>query len=194
MPKFNDNRVAVREGLRHRRRAIKAIYAEKAAHMLKGYLYQTAEFQRAKKLAGYLPVGSEMSPLPCMRLALSENKRVFVPVLTNTKELLFAPWTPTATTQRNAVGIEEPCVPEHSFTEGIDLDLILTPLLGFDQCGNRLGTGGGYYDRTFSGKVRFMQPLLCGVAYACQEIDHLPAQPWDIPLDLIITENGVHYF
>ncbi len=64
-------------------------------------------------------------------------------------------------------------------------DVIIAPLVGFDRAMNRLGQGGGYYDRAFA---RFPDALRVGIAWSAQEIDAVPADPWDLPLDIIMTE------
>ena len=74
----------------------------------------------------------------------------------------------------------------------VDPDVILMPLLGFDRHGTRLGYGGGYYDRTLARLAR--RPRIIGFAFARQEIDHIPRQPHDVPLDTVVTELGVRHF
>jgi len=71
-------------------------------------------------------------------------------------------------------------------------DLVLMPLLGFDNQGTRLGYGGGYYDRTLT--VLPKKPLLVGLAFAAQELAHIPREDHDVPLDMVITENGIRFF
>jgi 5-formyltetrahydrofolate cyclo-ligase len=71
-------------------------------------------------------------------------------------------------------------------------DLVLMPLLGFDSAGTRLGYGGGYYDRTLA--ILPKKPMLVGLAFAAQELDQIPRALHDVPLDAIITENGVRFF
>ena len=71
------------------------------------------------------------------------------------------------------------------------LDLVLVPLVGFDPQGNRLGMGGGFYDRTFAYRGRrkhTSRPCLIGLAHECQRVEHLPCAGWDIPLDGVITD------
>ncbi|HID00312.1 MAG TPA: 5-formyltetrahydrofolate cyclo-ligase [Piscirickettsiaceae bacterium] len=73
--------------------------------------------------------------------------------------------------------------------------LVITPLVAFDANGSRLGMGGGFYDRTFACKRNGRhKPLLIGWAHACQEVAHLPRQPWDVPLDGVITEAGARAY
>ena len=71
-------------------------------------------------------------------------------------------------------------------------DVILMPLLGFDSAGTRLGYGGGYYDRTLAALSK--RPRLIGFAFALQEVDHIPRQAHDVPLDMIVTDAGVRQF
>jgi len=77
------------------------------------------------------------------------------------------------------------------------LDLILTPLLAFDQQGNRMGMGAGYYDRSFAFRryrQQWQQPRLVGTAWSFQEQQQLNAQPWDVPLDALVCEHGWRSF
>ena len=74
------------------------------------------------------------------------------------------------------------------------LDLVLAPLVAFDDQGHRLGMGGGFYDRHFGGLPERLRPLLVGVAHEIQRADALPTQPWDMPLDGILTEAGWRTF
>lgn len=74
------------------------------------------------------------------------------------------------------------------------LSVVLLPLVGFDSDGNRLGMGGGFYDRTFGYAIHSSarRPRLIGVAYECQRsADGLPRRPWDVPLDGVVTEAGL---
>jgi 5-formyltetrahydrofolate cyclo-ligase len=74
----------------------------------------------------------------------------------------------------------------------VEPDVILMPLLGFDARGTRLGYGGGYYDRTLEKLSK--RPRLVGVAFAVQELDHIPREAHDVPLDVIVTEQGARTF
>lgn len=72
------------------------------------------------------------------------------------------------------------------------LDTLIVPLVGFDQEANRMGMGGGFYDRTLSFmRYRRPAPALIGVAHACQQVAHLPVEPWDIPLTTIATDTSI---
>ena len=92
---------------------------------------------------------------------------------------------------RNRFNIEEPTLDSTAIIELTAHDCLLMPLVGFDAKGNRLGMGGGFYDRTLAPLQRLCdgppRPLLIGVAHDCQQVPVLPIEPWDIPLDVIIT-------
>ena len=100
---------------------------------------------------------------------------------------------PEAPLTRNRFGIEEPPLGA-PWINTRALDLVLAPLVAFDDQGNRLGMGGGFYDRHFGNLPKCLRPLLVGVAHEVQRADALPAAPWDVPLDGILTETGWRRF
>jgi 5-formyltetrahydrofolate cyclo-ligase len=98
---------------------------------------------------------------------------------------------------RNRYGILEPSVTHHIPTPAWALDLILLPLVAFDATGNRLGMGGGFYDRSLApvyNRVHAARPRLVGIAHEGQRVAKLTPMPWDIPLDAVLTETGFHPF
>ena len=107
------------------------------------------------------------------------------------------PYTETTPMAVNYFGIPEPDISPRKRCPPRALDVVLMPLVAFDESGNRLGMGGGFYDQTFSYKSRaanVSKPLLIGVAYEFQRVDLLPTNWWDIGLDGIVTENGYRPF
>lgn len=126
--------------------------------------------------------------------------RVFLPVLETKPDLhmAFVEFQETTLMINNQFGIPEPQAPLDKHLTGQQMDIVLMPLVGFDLQGNRMGMGGGYYDRSFAFK-RLPQssensPLLIGWAHSCQQVSQLPNEPWDVPLDGIITEQGFKSF
>lgn len=105
--------------------------------------------------------------------------------------LRFARWQHGARLYRNRFRIPEPR--QQARVSARAMDAVLLPLTGFDASGNRLGMGGGFYDRTlaFKRRQRKTRPLLVGVAHACQQGPALPAEAWDVPLAMIVTDRGV---
>lgn len=183
---------ALRARLRAQRLALGAAARIAAAAGLAGILESLPEFLVDTNVAGYWAVAGEL-PLNVVHAALARREqRYCLPVLARDRSLRFAPWQPGGELAPNRFGIPEPvCVPAR-LVPPTSLDLVLVPLLGFDRRGNRLGTGGGYYDRTFAflaGVERPARPLLVGIGYAFQEVDALAPQAWDVRMDFIATEN-----
>lgn len=118
------------------------------------------------------------------------NKICYLPVLTDDKKLIFSLYQQNGKLQLNRYGILEPS--EHIILDHQELDMVIMPLLAVDQTGFRLGSGGGYYDRTFAEVEK--KPLLMGLAYAAQITASLPHDPWDIRLDGVITEEKMFLF
>jgi 5-formyltetrahydrofolate cyclo-ligase len=191
------NRSELRHELRARRRALEAAARQAAAEKLAGLLAELACYHSARHIAAYASVEGEMDPEPCMQQAYREGKRLYVPRLSaeHPKTLQFAGWKPGMPMRPNRIGIPEPADDRNTVIAPEKLDLVLVPLVAFDRRGQRLGTGGGYYDRTFaflkSGATR---PLLLGLAYEFQCLDHIEAGPWDVPLNGVVTDQRVYFF
>lgn len=108
------------------------------------------------------------------------------------KHLQFVRVTPTTSFTPNPFGILEPTTYVETRAPQA-LDLVLVPLLAFDKCCQRLGFGGGYYDRTFAFKKIEKKPYLIGLAYEFQRLPHIPHNDFDICLDEVITEKRQYY-
>ena len=105
--------------------------------------------------------------------------------------MLFAEYTTHTTLIANRFGIDEP--PANSSLCALeDLEVIFLPLVAFDEKGNRLGMGAGFYDKTLA--VLKRRSLLVGLAYECQRADSIPHDVWDVRLDYVVTEQGVCTF
>lgn len=153
-------------------------------------------FRRGARVALYLPMPGEVDVRPCLAAAWQRGTTVFVPRISSRRRgrMTFVPWAPGIAQRRNAFGIAEPQVILRR-TPAVQLDAVVLPIVGFDRRGNRLGMGAGFYDRALRRRLdparRWRRPRLIGVAFACQELDAIPASPWDVPLDLIVTERGL---
>lgn len=140
-------------------------------------------------IAGYWASAGEL-PLHILQLRLPSHWVWCLPVVQPNRQLLFAPWRTDDALATNQYGIPEPTLAPSSCLRPEQLSVVLVPLLGFTQQGQRLGMGGGYYDASFAFRQQQpAPPLLIGIGYACQEIAMLDSQDWDINMDAIVTER-----
>jgi 5-formyltetrahydrofolate cyclo-ligase len=191
MPMHPNERRDLRSDLAKRRRLLKPAERIAAAQGLRHQLEQLPEYLTDARVAGYWATGGEL-PLNLAIAPLAERgQRFYLPIVGDDRRMRFAPWATGDGVQPNRFGIPEPLLGEESVgPDGVDL--VLVPLLGFDRKGNRLGFGGGYYDRSFEflkSEARPAKPLLVGVAYAFQELDAIETADWDVPLDYIATDR-----
>ncbi len=183
--------------MRVRRRGLSAGDQATRARIVERRLRSFLPYQRSSRIAFYLSNDGEIDPQRLMRSALQAGKQVFLPVLRRQASALlwFVEYRPGDRLLTNRFGIAEPHLRARSQTPPWGLDAILLPLVAFDHRGNRLGMGGGFYDRTLAYKrqrLSWNPPLLIGMAHEFQRLAALPKQSWDIPLDLIVTEQKIY--
>lgn len=149
-------------------------------------LLKALEVGGAGPVAGYLPIRSEMSPLPAMT-RLAASREVCVPVMRGPGQgLVFHRWTPGCALVTGPFGV---AVPAEAVL--VQPAAMIVPLVAFDVCGVRLGYGGGFYDRTLEA-LRASQPVLAlGLAYGAQQATDLPREQTDQLLDGLVTEDGL---
>jgi 5-formyltetrahydrofolate cyclo-ligase len=137
-------------------------------------------------VSGFLPIRSEINPLPLMRRLAAAGASLALPVVAGRgKPLLLRAYRFGDPLVSGQWGIREPtpAAPE------VAPDVMLVPLAAFDRTGHRIGYGAGYYDMTIA-KARALKPVTAiGVAFAAQEIAQVPATPRDARLDLVLTER-----
>ena len=134
-------------------------------------------------VASYIAVGGEVDPTPFAEAALAAGCRLALPhVVDRAAPLRFLAWPGDAALVPGPFGLRQPAadLPE------LKPDIVLTPLVGFDRAGNRIGQGAGHYDRAFADHPYAWR---VGLAWSVQEVDALTADPWDIPLHAIATER-----
>jgi 5-formyltetrahydrofolate cyclo-ligase len=142
-------------------------------------------------VAGYWPIRDEADPLALVRALQARGAALALPRIdAKHAALSFRAWREGDELVDNHHGIAEPRAEAKIVTP----DIVLVPLLAFDSSGHRLGYGGGYYDRTLEHLRARGKILAIGIAYAGQEVETLPREAHDHPLDLIVTENGVRRF
>lgn len=184
----------LRQQLRQTRRALSTTAQKQAAQTLARHLAAHPQFIRSQHIAVYLAADGELSLEYVIKAAWRMRKQCYLPVLQAHKaSLWFLPYSPTTPLKPNRYGILEPAYHSHLVRPAWSLDLVLTPLVAFDQQGHRLGMGGGFYDRRFAYLQHSTRhnPLI-GVAHRCQQVNNLNAQPWDIPMSAIMTDAERH--
>lgn len=134
-------------------------------------------------LAGYMPMRTEIDPLPAMA---AHDGPVCVPVVTGRGlPLRFREWSPGCIMETGAYGVQVPAAGRWLVPQ-----VLIVPMLAWDRRGYRLGYGGGFYDRTLA-DLRALGPVTAiGLAFAAQEVPEVPIEGYDLPLDLIVTEAG----
>jgi len=183
----------LRRELRARRNAIPPAQRVRHANALARRLGRHPAFVRARRVGAYWSNDGEIDPAPLLSAARARHKRVFLPVL-RAQKLWFVEIRQDSRLTRNRFGIPEPELRRRRIHLPWALHLLLVPLVGFDPDCNRLGMGGGFYDRTL-GYLRirrhWRRPRLIGLAHECQRLEAIDTGPWDVPLDGVATENRI---
>ena len=190
---------ALRQQLRTQRRAL---HDDKQSFLSQRAVEQLARhrvFRAAQHIACYIPNDGELDVTPLIDQAWAMGKTIYLPLLSSIhrNHLHFLPYRPDDELVCNRYGIPEPVIRSRRMVDLKRLDLVLLPLVGFDSRGNRLGMGGGFYDRSFAFLRRrrcWFKPGLLGVAYDFQEVKSLECNAWDVPLNGVATETGVRLF
>jgi 5-formyltetrahydrofolate cyclo-ligase len=193
-------RKALRQTLRQNRRALsghaRAWREQRIIQALRRALISTPAMRHSQHIALYSPADGEPDLRPLLHI-LPVQKKLFLPILAHGSRLTFAPWHAQSLMRPNRLNIPEPRHSTRQRRRAGQLDLILMPLVGFDDHGNRLGMGGGFYDRSLAfrhARHHWRKPLLIGVAFELQRCPPLPIAAWDVPLDGIVTEHGLRLF
>lgn len=191
--------------IRNEKKAIRQILLQKRANLSQQariqasknaakLLSQSDYFQTAQHIACYMALPNEFDCQRIIETIWQANKKCYLPVISQTKELVFIHYKRNDALILNQYHIPEPVKNKPFLAK--DLDLVIIPLVGFDRLGNRIGMGAGFYDRTFAFlKTQSHQSCrLIGLGYTFQEVNELPIEEWDIPLDGILTEHKLLFF
>lgn len=179
----------LRQLIRQRRRSLSTAQQQTAAQNLALKLMSNLP-EETKRIAIYLANDGEINPMLFIEACWQRDIDVYLPVLHpfSTGNLLFLRFSTNTTMTINKYGISEPKLDVTHVLPANGLDIIYTPLVAFDKDGNRMGMGGGYYDRTLAANPHIST---IGIAHDCQQVDKLHVQPWDMPLQCIITPTQV---
>ncbi|AWF50597.1 5-formyltetrahydrofolate cyclo-ligase [Klebsiella michiganensis] len=183
-------RQQIRQQIRQRRRALtpeqQTQFALHAADRMMAY----PPVLLAQTVAVFLSFDGELDTRPLIDQLWRAGKRVYLPVLHpfSPGNLLFLHYHPSSDLVVNRLNIREPKLDVRDVLPLSQLDVLVTPLVAFDAAGQRLGMGGGFYDRTLQNwRQHRLQPV--GYAHDCQQVDALPTEQWDIPLPAVITPS-----
>ena len=189
MTALNDSNKLIRKRLKLQRAQLSKQQLTFAARELAKQFRLTKAQLNTTKVASYLSSNGEISPHEIINN--SPASLIFLPRITNMSRASMAFYSSNNRLTRNRFNLIEPAA--KGMPANIrHFDLILIPLVAFDRNGNRLGMGGGFYDRVLAFKnhnTSRTRPRLIGVAHHFQEVDHISPQPWDVRLDAILTDR-----
>lgn len=184
------DRQDIRTHVRHLRRALTTEQQQQAAEQVAERALNFAPIQQAKKIALFLSFDGELNTRPLIANLWQRKQEVYLPVLHpfSRGQLLFFRYDSTTTLTPNRLRIPEPPLDIRNLATLSELDVMMVPLVAFDSEGQRLGMGGGFYDRTLQNwQQHGFLPV--GLAHDCQQVDALPVAEWDVPLQAIVTPS-----
>lgn len=174
------NKLQLRRSIREQKRAMTEAQIREKSEQLARLFLETEEYRRAKSIYGYLSYNQEVRTLPILQQALRDGKRVAVPKCYG-EEMRFIWLDDLSAVAKNAMGIPEPIADGPVAQD--ETALVLMPGVAFDHAGNRIGYGGGYYDKFLAREGNHPTLALC---YAFQMVDHLESEEFDIPVDRVL--------
>jgi 5-formyltetrahydrofolate cyclo-ligase len=152
-------------------------------------------FIQSETIAAYLANDGELDTQPIIDFCWRHKKTVVLPAIHpfNTTHLLFLHYRPNTAMTANRFNIAEPRLDSRAICILPKIDMLLVPTVAFDGYGNRLGMGGGFYDRTLAELdiqlEKQRRTITVGIAHHCQRVDKIPSAIWDKSLDYIVTDK-----
>ena len=186
----------LREHLKLKRKNLSNKESHGMSHAISHKIIRSKWIRQHKNVGIYHPVNGEANTLQLIEFMWSINQQVFLPII-NKKSLKFGKLNPDSKLTKNHFGIPEPSITKKNQISANHLDMVFVPLVAFDLNGFRIGMGSGYYDRTFEKRLAIKDtksPVLIGLAYEFQKQECLNHQPWDVPLDMVVTELNTYKF
>ena len=145
------------------------------------------KYKNIKVIGGYIPINFEYNCLSPLKFLEKKNYNICLPIIKKNFQMDFYKYTFLDPLKVNQLGIPEPI----KLSKKVLPDLIFVPLVGYDKNLNRLGYGGGFYDRYFEKNLKFKKIIKIGLAFSFQKIKKLPVNKFDKKLDGIITEKSL---
>lgn len=186
---ISKQRQQLRNHIRQLRQQLSPVAQQQAATALAAQVLTLPQLAASQHIALYLANDGELDTFALIQALWQQGKNVYLPVLHPfvAGYLLFVRYDKDTLLYPNKFGIPEPLPACHQLLPLQQLDIIFTPLVAFDAAGNRLGMGGGFYDRTLSQLPPNSPCQVIGLAHHCQQVAAVPSEAWDIPLKQIIT-------
>ena len=172
---------------RQRAEAVRAAGPE-ASRRLAGHIETLLSARTPGVVSAFLPIADEIDPLPAAARLTATGWTLALPVVIgNARPLVFRPWSEGEPLEAG------PLKTRHPLATAMEVvpDVLFVPMLAFDAKGQRIGWGGGFYDRSLAALRSDKDILAVGVAYAGQQVDKVPADAHDAPLDAVVTDQGV---
>ena len=190
--------VTLRQELRHYLTTLEAKQRDQLTQAAIENFLHTPEYTSSREIAAFYPVRHELNLMPLIETCWSDNKKVYLPCLSPkpSRKMSFLPFTSKTPMKINRYHIPEPSLPIDQRISIFKLDVVITPLLAFGPQGQRLGMGGGYYDRAFAFQnqaTNDLQPRLWGIALEAQA-RNLAANPWDVNIHGVATEETIYRY
>ncbi|HDS5480241.1 5-formyltetrahydrofolate cyclo-ligase [Serratia liquefaciens] len=185
---YAQQRQNIRNQIRQRRRALTSEQQQQSSLQIAERIATHPRILAAQNIAVFLSFDGELNTRPLIERLWQLDKQVYLPVLHpfSKGNLLFLHYTPETPLVHNRFNILEPELDVRHVLPLGSLDVVLTPLVAFDSAGQRLGMGGGFYDRTLQ-NWQHRGPYPIGLAHDCQQVEQVPVEHWDIPLPEIVT-------
>lgn len=189
----------IRNQIQAKRKALTPVTIQQAASLVAARVIQLSPFLGARHIGCYLSIEGELDPMPIMQCADSLQKQLYLPVINTAagadqEPLQFCRYALGDPLFKGMHGISTPAHQTTLPQDAAELDVMIVPLVAFDAACNRLGRGAGHYDRTLNGVKRRSGrlPYLIGLAYEFQKIPQIVADRWDVPLNIVVTEQNIY--
>lgn len=189
-----DTRQLSRKQLRQQRAKITFNEQKIASNLITEQLSHHPIFLLSQTIASYIPIQHEIDPSVLIQKAWNNKKACYLPIL-QAQQLIFCAYQANTLLKKNQWAILEPPLSLETCISPENIDLVLVPLVGFTEKGQRLGMGAGFYDRSFAfllNSPRPTRPFLLGLAYEWQKLTAFTEKNWDVPLNAVITEKKIY--
>lgn len=190
-----DTRQSSRKKLQQQRAKITFDEQKKVSAIIAEHLTHHPLFLQSHTIASYIATQQEIDPSVLIQKAWQNNQTCYLPLLQKS-QLIFCEYQPQTILKKNQFKIPEPPLSSNACIAPENIDLVLVPLVGFTEKGQRLGMGAGFYDRSFAfllNSPRPARPFLLGLAYEWQKLASFAEKSWDVPLNAVITEKQIYY-